>query len=100
MDMSCHITVIVHCTEGRFIDPALRRITMAAKISKTNSDLEFLNRRLDEIQMSDLERLRARARLAQAEAVAGAIVAVAHGIARLFKPLTARHGGGAAPTAG
>jgi hypothetical protein len=69
------------------------------KISKTNDDLDFLNRRLDEIQMSDLERLRARARLAQAEAVASAIAALAHGIARLFKPVTTRHGGGAAPTA-
>jgi hypothetical protein len=73
---------------------------MDVKISKTNSDLEFLNRRLDEIQMTDLERLRARARLAQAEAVASAIVAVAHGIARLFKSLTARSGRGTAPTAG
>ena len=73
---------------------------MKQSISKTNEDLEFLNRRLDEIQMSDPERLRARARVAQAEAVAGAIVAVAHGIARLFKSLTTRHGGDAAPTAG
>ena len=74
---------------------------MKHRVSKANEDLEFLNRRLDEIQMSDLERLRARARLAQAEAVAGALVALAHGIARLFKPLTAnKHGGDAAPTLG
>jgi len=73
---------------------------MDMKISKTNPDLEFLNRRMDEIQMSDLERLRAKARLAQAEAVAGAIVAVTHGIARLFKPLSARPSRGSAPAAG
>lgn len=72
---------------------------MKDTISKTNDDLDFLNRRLDEIQMSDLERLRARARLAQAEAVASAIASLAHGIARLFKTFTARHGGDAAPTA-
>jgi hypothetical protein len=73
---------------------------MKHRVSKANEDLEFLNRRLDEIQMSDLDRLRARARLAQAEAVAGALVALAHGIARLFKPLAAKHGGDAAPTPG
>jgi len=73
---------------------------MNMKISKTNPDLEFLNRRLDEIQMTSSERLRARARLAQAEALAGAIVAVANGIARLFKPMTASSGRGTAPSVG
>jgi hypothetical protein len=73
---------------------------MDVKISKTNPDLEFLNRRLDEIQMTGTERLRAKAGLAQAEALAGAIVAVANGMARLFRPMTARPGRGAAPSAG
>jgi len=73
---------------------------MAKNINKSNDGTDFLLRRLDQIQMSDLERLRAKARLAQAEAVAGALVALAHGIARLFKPLTAKHGGDAAPTPG
>ena len=73
---------------------------MNVKISKTNVDLEFFNRRMDEIQMSGHERLKAKARFAQAEAVADALAAAAHGIARLFKGLTAKPGRPAAPSAG
>ncbi len=63
---------------------------MNVKVSKTNQDLDFFNQRLDEIRMSGHERLKAKARFAQAEAVADAIVGAAQGVARLFKRLTAR----------
>jgi hypothetical protein len=55
------------------------------KISKTNENLELLNRRLDEIQMSDRERLRAKAQLARADAVAELVFAAFRSIGRLFK---------------
>jgi hypothetical protein len=55
------------------------------KISKTNENLEFLNRRLDEVQMSSYERLRAKAQLARADAVAELVFAAFRGIGRLFK---------------
>lgn len=76
---------------------------MNVKVSKANVDMDFFNRRIDEIQMSGHERLKAKARLAQAEAVANAIVAGARGIARLFRSATAkpsRPAGRSAPSAG
>jgi len=72
---------------------------MNVKVSKTNQDLYFFNERLDEIRMSGHERMKAKARFAQAEAVADAIVGAAQGIARLFKRLTAKSEHPAAPTA-
>jgi len=63
---------------------------MNEKISKTNDGLAFLNARLDEVRMSGHERLRAKARLAQAEAVADAIVGLIGLIRRLVKTLFAR----------
>jgi hypothetical protein len=72
---------------------------MNVKVSKTKQDLDFFNKRLDEIRMSGHERLKARAHFAQAEAIADAVFAVAQGIARLFKRLTARSAHPAAPTA-
>jgi hypothetical protein len=63
---------------------------MNVEVSKTNHDLDFFNRRLDEVRMSGHERLKAKARFAQAEAVADAIVGASQGVARLFKRLTAR----------
>jgi hypothetical protein len=94
---------MVHRTFDWFYAQHLRRIAMTGNVSKTNEDLDFFNRRLDEIQMSGHERLKAKARFAQAEAVADALFAAAHGIARLFKRLTARPahpGTPAAPSAG
>jgi hypothetical protein len=44
------------------------------KISKTNENLEFFNALIDEIQINGHERLRAKARLAQGEAMADAFV--------------------------
>ena len=73
---------------------------MNRMISKTNADLEFLNRRVDDIQMNDLERLKVKARIAQAEAIAETLASAAHGIARMFKFLRAKSGRPAAPSAG
>lgn len=47
---------------------------MSKKISRTNSNLDLLYARLDEVRMSKHERLRAKASLARAEAVADAVV--------------------------
>ena len=63
---------------------------MSRDISKTNSDLEFLNARLDEVRMSDYERLRAKARLAQAEAIADAVAEFINLAKRLLTALILR----------
>ncbi len=60
---------------------------MNDKISKTKSEFDFLNARLDEILMSGHERIKAKAQLARAEAIADLFVAVAGGLKRLFKAL-------------
>jgi len=72
---------------------------MNKDVSKANEEASFFNRRLDEVCMSDHERLKAKARFAQAEAIADAVFAVAQGAARLFKRLTAKSTHPAAPTA-
>ena len=58
---------------------------MSAKISKSNESLEFFNSRLDEVRMSGHERLKAKARLAQSEAFADAVVALIGLVKRAFK---------------
>lgn len=58
---------------------------MKETISKTNENLEFLYRRLNEVQMSGYERARAKAQLARADAVADLVFAAFRGIGRLFK---------------
>ena len=63
---------------------------MNAKIIKTNANASFFNARLDEIRMSGHERMKAKAHLAQAEAMADALAAVAGGIARLLRALVIR----------
>jgi hypothetical protein len=63
---------------------------MSGKISRTNSSLDFLNTRLDEIQMSNYERLRAKARLAQAEAIANAVAEFFNLAKRLLTALVVR----------
>jgi hypothetical protein len=60
------------------------------KISKPNHELDYLNSRLDEIGMSDYARLRAKASLARAEAMADAIEATASLVKRLAKTLVIR----------
>jgi hypothetical protein len=56
---------------------------MTAKISKTNVDL---NSRLDEIQMSTYDRVRAKAQLARAEAIADGLAAAFGYAKRLLTP--------------
>lgn len=56
----------------------------------TQSDLEFLYRRLDEVRMSDLERLRARAQVERAHAVAELFASAVSAIKRLFRRPAAR----------
>ncbi len=63
---------------------------MNAKISKTNENLDFFSARLDEVQMSEYERLRAKASLARAEAVADAVVGFIGLGKRLLKTLVVR----------
>lgn len=64
---------------------------MNEKISKPNVDVDFFNSRLDEIRMSGSERLKAKAQLARAEAVADLLASAYGGIGRAFKALTARN---------
>lgn len=63
---------------------------MSEKISKTNESLAFFNARLDEVRMSGYERLAAKARLAQTEAIADAIFELAGFAKRLLKSLSTR----------
>lgn len=73
---------------------------MTEKISKPNADLEYLNSRLDEVRMSGHARIKAKAQLARAEAMADVLAAAAAGIGRLFRSLTTREPRGTAPSAG
>lgn len=59
-------------------------------ISKPNEDLEFFNRRLDEVRLSGHERQKAKARFAQAEAIADTIVAAVNLVQRLLQFLVVR----------
>ena len=66
---------------------------MTNKISKGNVSLAT---RLDEVRMSEHERIRAKAQLARAEAIAELLATAAKGIAGLFKTTptrTATHAG-------
>ncbi len=58
---------------------------MKNKIRKTNASLAFFNNRLDEIRMNGQERLKAKARLAQSEAFANAVVTLIGLFKRAFK---------------
>ena len=58
---------------------------MNTKVSKTNESLAFFSARLDEIRMNGHERLKAKARMAQAEAFADAVGALLSLIKRAFK---------------
>ena len=73
---------------------------MNEKISKTNVDIEFFNTRLDEIRMSGHERIKAKAQLERAEAMAEMLSAACGAITRAFKSLTARTPRHTAPSAG
>jgi hypothetical protein len=62
---------------------------MTTKISKTNADLAYFNGRLDDVHMSDYDRIRAKAHLARAEAMADAFVAL---LAWFKRPAAASYG--------
>lgn len=63
---------------------------MSRKISKSNANETLLKARLDSIQMSSHERLRAKASLARAEAFADAAAEIINLIKRLAKVLVVR----------
>ncbi len=63
---------------------------MDEKIRNSNHSLTFLDARMDEIQMSNHERLQAKAHLAQAEAIANAVAGLLGLIRRLLKTPAAR----------
>lgn len=56
----------------------------------SKSELEFFFRRLDEVRMSERERIRAKAHLQRAEAVADLLASAASAIGGLFGRLVAR----------
>jgi len=60
------------------------------KVSKTNVSSAFFSDRLDEVRISSHERIKAKAQLQRAEAVADAIAGGIHLIKRAFRALTAR----------
>ena len=63
---------------------------MNRKIRKTNASEAFFNARLDEIRMSDRERLRVKESFARAEAVVDAAAAGVNLLERLLKALVLR----------
>ena len=63
---------------------------MNREISKTNENLAFFNALIDEIRINGHERIRAKARLAQGEAMADAMVEISRLGKRLLKSLFAR----------
>ena len=63
---------------------------MNEKIGKTYQDLAFFNARLDEVRMSEHERLRAKALMAQSEAAVDGVLAFIGFGKRMLKPLSAR----------
>ena len=63
---------------------------MNEKISKTNEKFAFFNARLDEVRMSGHERLIAKARFAQAEAIANLAFALVDCARGLLKPRATR----------
>jgi len=63
---------------------------MESKITKTNDREAFFNARLDEVRMSGHERLKAKARMAQAEAFADAVATLFYGAKRLMNDLVLR----------
>ena len=63
---------------------------MNVKVIKTNCNLDFLNARLDEVRMSNHERLRAKASLARSVAVVDAAVEIINLVKRLLKTLILR----------
>ena len=63
---------------------------MSSKHSRSEANLNYLYARLDTVRISGHERLRAKARLAQAEAIVDAAIALADFGRRLLKTLVPR----------
>ena len=63
---------------------------MKSKINKSNENIEFFNDLIEEIRINGHERIRAKARLAQGEAMADALVDFIRFGKRLLKSLFAR----------
>ena len=63
---------------------------MSRKISKTNSDLNLLNARIDEMRISSDARRRAKASLARAAAVADTAAEIINIIKRLAQTMVIR----------
>ena len=57
---------------------------------KRSNELEILFRRLDEVRISERERIRAKAQLERAEAVASLIADAGKGLERLYRKLVVR----------
>ena len=63
---------------------------MSEKMSKTNVSADYLATRLDQVTMSDYERIHAKASLARAEAVAELLVRMTGSVKRLFRTVLLR----------
>jgi hypothetical protein len=63
---------------------------MKSQISKSNDRTAFFEARIDELRISGHERMKAKARLAQAEAMANALAAIGGGMRRLLHSLVIR----------
>lgn len=63
---------------------------MDAKFSKANENIEIFNTLIDEMRINEHERVRAKARLAQGEAMANAFVGFFGLGKRLLKALSVR----------
>ena len=68
----------------------LNKNSMTRKSAQTNRDLEYLFARLDDVRMSEHERLRAKASLAKAEAAIDTIIAAAAAIHGLLQTTVIR----------
>ena len=60
---------------------------MKSTISKSNPRTAFFEARIDALRINAHERLKAKARLAQAEAMADAIAAITDGVRRVLRSL-------------
>ena len=63
---------------------------MKTKISKSNLRTAFFEAKIDELRINGHERLKAKARLVQAEAMADTLAAIGSGIGRLLGSLVTR----------
>jgi hypothetical protein len=60
---------------------------MSNKVSKSNGEWELIEARLDTVGLSSYERIKAKAQLARAEAVADALAALSASVKRAVKHL-------------